>query len=215
METTQRIYSYMRKSTNKAIQTTDRQEVTIRRYADENGFSIDEWHTDVISGATNADSRPAYSKMKDKLRPFDVVLITDIDRLGRSAENTIMEIKTLNAMGVRVVALDVPYLNDWNNVYNDSMYRMIIDIVITLKAHIAEQEKEKIRSRVLQGLEATRQKGTKLGRPTKEVPQNFIKEYNKFKNGVYGRITTTQFSKMMNISRSLYYKYIGKLAAAG
>lgn len=42
-------------------------------------------------------------------------------------------------------------MNDWNNTNNDSMYNMIIDIVITLKAHMAQQEREKIVTRINQG----------------------------------------------------------------
>lgn len=207
----QHIYAYMRKSTNKESQRLDRQEQTLKQYAEENGFQIDEWFSDVITGATNAASRPNYSKMKDRLREADTVLITDIDRLGRDADNVIMEMKELRAMGVRVVALDVPYLNDWGNVHDDSMYKMIIDIVITLKAHMAQQEKEKIQSRIKQGLAATKEKGTRLGRPPLEVPKEFVREYERFKEGAYGKITATQFARLMGMGRSTLYKYIDKL----
>lgn len=214
MADTRKIYAYMRKSTNKVTQKTDRQESTIKNYALDNDFEISEWYSDTITGATKADNRPDYSRMKNTMREGDTLIISDVDRLGRDADNVIMEMKQLAAMGIRVVALDVPYMNDWNNVLNDSMFRMITDIYITLKAHLAQQEKEKTRARIMQGLEATKEKGTKLGRPQADVPKEFITAYKQFQSGVYGKMTAIQFCKMQNIGRSTFYKYVDKLQAS-
>ena len=64
---------------------------------------------------------------------------------------------------------------------------------LTLKAHIAQQEKEKIHDRVMQGLDVARKKGKKLGRPATGVPKEFVKEYNKLQSGehslqIYGNL---------------------------
>ncbi|RII32870.1 recombinase family protein [Clostridium chromiireducens] len=88
---------------------------------------------------------------------------------------------------------------------------MISDIFITLKAHMAQQEREKIVQRINQGLAVAKSKGKTLGRPKAEVSRNFIKEYKKFKCGEYGNITASGFAKMPGIGRSTLYKYI-KLA---
>ncbi|MDL2219193.1 recombinase family protein [Ruminococcaceae bacterium OttesenSCG-928-O06] len=206
-----KIYAYMRISTTKSTQKVDRQEATLKDYAATNGFMIDAWYSDTVTGATKAMNRPEYARMKESLREGDALLICDIDRLGRSADDVIMEMKLLRAGGIRVVALDVPYLNDWHNVNDDSMYQMIIDIVITLKAHMAQQEKEKIQSRINQGLDAARQRGKKLGRPSTGVPAEFKKEYKRFRDGKYGKISVSQFAKMNGIGRSTYYKYVNLL----
>ena len=71
-----------------------------------------------------------------------------LGRLGRNADDVIVEIKDLQSKGVRVVALDVPFPNDWEWMDDDSLSKMIIDIFVTLKAHMAQQEKEKIHDRV-------------------------------------------------------------------
>ena len=122
-----------------------------------------------------------------------------------------MEIKDLQSKGIRVVALDVPFLNDWEKMNDDSLSKMIVDIFVTLKAHIAQQEKEKIHDRVMQGLDAARKNGKKLGRPSTGVPKEFIKEYNKFQSGEYGNISVVQFSKMQGIATSTFYKYASLL----
>lgn len=202
-----KIFAYMRISTNKATQKTDRQQQTIIEYSISNNFRIDDFFSDVITGGTKADNRPNYHKLKQQLRNGDTVIVSDIDRLGRNADDVIMEIKDLQSKGIRVVALDVPFLNDWQKMNDDSLSKMIIDIFVTLKAHIAQQEKEKIHDRVMQGLNTAKAKGKKLGRPATGVPKDFIKEYERFQSGEYGRISVVQFCKMYGIAVSTFYKY--------
>jgi len=151
-----KVFAYMRISTNHRNQKLDRQKQIIMEYSVNNNFKIDEFASDVITGGTKADNRPNYHNMKKQLRDGDVLVISDVDRLGRNADDVIVEIKDLQSRGIRVVALDVPFLNDWEKMNDDSLSKMIIDIFVTLKAHIAQQEKEKIHDRVMQGLDAAR-----------------------------------------------------------
>lgn len=202
-----KIFAYMRISTNKATQKTDRQQQTIIEYSLRNNFQVNEFFSDIITGGTKADNRPNYHRMKMQLRGGDTVIVSDVDRLGRNADDVIVEIKDLQAKGIRVVSLDVPFLNDWQKMNDDSLSRMIIDIFVTLKAHIAAQEREKTHDRVMQGLNTARAKGKKLGRPSTGVPKEFRREYDRFQNGEYGRISVVQFAKMMGIATSTFYKY--------
>lgn len=202
-----KIFAYMRISTNRKAQKIDRQQQAIMEYSVNNGFKVDEFVSDVITGGTKADHRPNYHDMKKHLRNGDILVISDVDRLGRNADDVIVEMKDLQLKGIRVIALDVPFLNDWEKMNDDSLSKMIIDIFVTLKAHIAQQEKEKIHDRVMQGLDAARTKGKKLGRPPTGVPKEFVKEYDKFQSGQYGGITVVQFAKLQGIAVSTFYKY--------
>lgn len=208
-----KIFAYMRISTNHKNQKLDRQKQAITEYSVNNGFGIDEFISDIITGGTKAENRPNYHNMKKQLRNGDVLVVSDIDRLGRNADDVIVEIKDLQSRGIRVVALDVPFLNDWEKMNDDSLSKMIIDIFVTLKAHIAQQEKEKIHDRVMQGLDVARAKGKKLGRPATGVPKEFAREYSKFQSGEYGSITVVQFAKLQGIAVSTFYKYAGILKA--
>ena len=167
--------------------------------------------SDIITGGTKADNRPYYHNMKKQLRNGDTLIISDVDRLGRNADDVIVEIKDLQSKGIRVVALDVPFLNDWEKMNDDSLSKMIVDIFVTLKAHIAQQEKEKIHDRVMQGLNVAKASGKKLGRPSTGVPKEFVKEYNKLQSGEYGNISVVQFAKLQGIAVSTFYKYVGIL----
>lgn len=202
------IVGYMRISTQKESQKTDRQRVTLEQYAKENNFEFDELLEERISGKVKVEERKQYSRLKKDLKPGDTLIVTDIDRLGRDADDTIIELKDLKAKGIRVVALDVPYMNEWKKVNNDSIYDMIIDIVITLKAHMAQQEREKISVRVKQGLEAARAEGRVGGRPkvsSDNLPKNFIKYYNQWKNK---DIKKVEFARLLNVSRPTLDGYI-------
>lgn len=211
------IFAYCRISTKKATQVTDRQLETLRNYAKENNFVIDEIVEEEVSGSVKADNREKYNDLKGKLRRDDVLIVTDVDRLGRNADDVIMELKELKSKGIRVIALDVPHMNDWNKVNDGSIYDMIIDIVITLKAHMAQQEREKTISRINQGIQAmpiidgkkvSKKTGNAHGRPKVELPKEFIKEYIKYKNGEYGKMSASAFAKMLGIGRSTLYKYM-------
>ncbi len=201
------IIGYMRVST-KDRQTTDRQELTLKDYAKRNGFTFDKLVSDKVSGTIKANNRFEYAKIKENMRSGDILVLTDLDRLGRNADDVIRELKELKANNIKVVALDMPYLNEWNRVNDNSMFDMVIDIVITIKAHMAQQEREKIVSRINQGLAVAKERGKKLGRPRVTLPDNFVKEYKKFSNGEYGKMTASGFAKMLGIGRATLYKYI-------
>lgn len=202
------IFGYMRISTQKDKQTTDRQRITLEKYAKENSFVIDAIVEERISGTVKTDDRNEYKSLKAKLRERDILIITDIDRLGCNADDVILEFKNLKANGIRVIALDTPYLNEWKKIQDNSLYNMIADIFITLKAHIAQQEREKTITRINQGLCVAKSRGTILGRPKVKLPKNFIDEYTKFSTGSYGKMSAQNFAKMLGIGRSTLYKYI-------
>ena len=99
-------------------------------------------------------------------------------------------------------------MNEWGKAQDSSIYNIIINILVALKAHMAQQEREKTAERINAGIAAAKAKGKKLGRPQAELPQNFIKEYEAFKSGKYGKMTAKGFADMMKIGRSTLYKYI-------
>lgn len=203
-----KIFGYMRISTKKESQTTDRQLLILEEYAKENNFKIDEIVEERISGTVKAENREVYRKLRGKMRKGDILIITDLDRLGRNADDTILEFKQLKAEGIKVIALDIPFLNEWNKSQDDSMYNMIVDMMITLKSHMAQQENEKRTKAINRGLDVARGKGKTLGRPKVELENDFIKKYEKYLNGDYGEMTKVDFASMLGIGRSTLYKYI-------
>ena len=71
------IFGYMRISTQKEKQTTDRQRITLEQYASDNGFKFDEIVEERISGTVKAENRPQFNQLKAKMRADDILIITD------------------------------------------------------------------------------------------------------------------------------------------
>lgn len=204
------IYAYCRVSTNKEEQTHDRQKTAIETYAKENSIEVERWIEERFTGKTL--ERPEYQLLKKQLRPEDILIISDIDRLGRNADEVIWEIKELKKSGIRLISLDTPYLNDYNFVMqnsNNSLYIMCVDILITLKAHIAQQEREKMSIRIKQGLEHVKEHGSKtgnpVGRPKLTLPKDFEKYYKKVKQG---DLTKKDLARILGVSRQHVYDLI-------
>lgn len=200
------IFAYCRISTNKETQKTDRQRLAILEYAKDNNFTIDEIVEEIKSGKDL--DRPKYQELKGKLRKGDVIIVSDIDRLGRDATQVITECQYYKAQGIKIVALDIPFLNDWNKITDDSIYQMIIDILITLKAHLAQQEREKLISRINQGLDVARANGKQLGRPKKVIDRDTMRIYKRVQNGELRKI---EGAKLLGISRQHLDRLIAKI----
>jgi len=200
------IFAYCRISTNKETQKTDRQVLAIKEYANTNGFTIDEIVEEIKSGKDL--DRPKYQEIKGKLRKGDVIIVSDIDRLGRNAAQVITECQYYKEQGIKIVALDIPFLNDWDKINDDSIYQMIIDILITLKAHLAQQEREKLIVRINQGLDVARAKGKQLGRPQKVIDKEIIRVYKSVKSGELKKI---EASKILGISRQHFDRLITQI----
>jgi DNA invertase Pin-like site-specific DNA recombinase len=112
------------------------------------------------SGARN--DRPGLQRIMEAARrgAIDIVLCWKLDRFGRSALDLLANIRALQEHGVRFIAtsqgIDLKPGTD-----------AISNLLVTLLAGVAEFERALIQERTRLGLDRARQKGTKLGRPTR------------------------------------------------
>jgi len=108
---------------------------------------------DKISGSKR--SRPELDRLLEQLRHGDVVLVTKYDRLARSLVDLldiVAQIETAKA-GFRSLAEDIDTTTPAG--------RLIFHVF----ASIAQFERERIRERTMEGLQAARAKGRVGGRP--------------------------------------------------
>lgn len=108
---------------------------------------------DKISGSKR--KRPELDKMLEQLRHGDVVLVTKYDRLARSLTDLLEIVSQVEAAeaGFRSLAEDIDTTTPAG--------RLIFHVF----ASIAQFERERIRERTMEGLEAARKKGRIGGRP--------------------------------------------------
>ncbi|MBO6004815.1 MAG: recombinase family protein, partial [Verrucomicrobia bacterium] len=74
------IYGYIRVSTDK--QDLANQKFEITNFAAANGFAIDGWIDETISGAKDYKKRALFPLMK-RLKPGDRIVCAELSRLGR------------------------------------------------------------------------------------------------------------------------------------
>ena len=108
---------------------------------------------DHASGA--ASERPNLTACLDYLRQGDVLVVLDLDRLGRRAGELITLIDELDQRGIGFRALNSPM--DTTTPAGRAF--------LQLQAAFAEMERNVIRQRVREGVKAARARGRKGGRP--------------------------------------------------
>ena len=102
---------------------------------------------------------------------------------------------------------------------SDLETELIGNIVLDLLSYFAENERLKNNRRQREGYDALKKNeegkligknGEVVGRKKTTVdtiPNDFKKEYEKFKNGHYGKMTNLKFAEMMGIKKTTFYKY--------
>jgi DNA invertase Pin-like site-specific DNA recombinase len=150
---TQRAAIYARVST--FDQEPENQLQELRRYIEARGWTGTEFVDRGVSGAK--DKRPALDALlKDaKLRKFDVLVCWRLDRLGRNLRHLVTLIEELQCLGVAFVSLGEGI----------DCTTPAGKLQLHILAALAEFERERIRERVLAGLQRAKAQGKRLGRP--------------------------------------------------
>ncbi|MDA0698106.1 MAG: recombinase family protein [Proteobacteria bacterium] len=152
------IYGYVRVSTQE--QSVDSQKNSISRYCIEKKLMVDEWIELEMSSRKSTELR-RIDELLDKLSPDDMVIASELSRLGRSIKETLNTIEVIvNEKKSRLVLIKQNLdLNptDKNNVANK--------VLITIFSMLAELERDFISERTKEGLRARVAKGIKLGKP--------------------------------------------------
>ena len=105
----------------------------------------------------STNGRPQLAKMLKALLPGDIVVVTKLDRVARSARDLLNIIGDLKDRNCGFISLG----DSWCDTTNE-MGRFML----TVMGGIAELERDLIRKRCQAGIERARAKGTKFGRPS-------------------------------------------------
>ena len=147
------------------------------------------------SGASK--ERPELDRMLDALREGDVVVVTELSRLGRTVKGLIELVEKLHKLDVDLKSLKEQWLDT-----TSPMGKM----VFTMMAGFAEMERNLIRERTAEGLKAARARGRKGGRPAIDQGQlSFALRMYDSKS-----CTVAEITKATGISKATLYSYLGK-----
>jgi putative DNA-invertase from lambdoid prophage Rac len=147
------IYAYMRVSTSQ--QTLENQHYALLKFADQRAWHIDQWITETGSGATPTTER-LLGSLLDQLRAQDILLVTELSRLGRR----LMEIMQLLArlLEKRVTVICIKEGLE----VGDTLNAKVLAFAFGLAAEI---ERSLMAIRTREALARRRQAGQHVGRP--------------------------------------------------
>lgn len=158
-------YIYKRVSTEK--QDLTRQDGAIADYCNANNIEVlpENEYADVITGKTI--NREKYQAMKERLQKDDVLIMLDLDRLGRNWDLIKAEWKDLTERGVYIIIVNCPLINvlPENNGAISIDKRLIQELMFSLLCYLSQKEVEKVSARTKEALRAKREQGVTLGRP--------------------------------------------------
>ena len=160
-------YIYQRISTEK--QSLVRQEGAIGDYCRSNNIEVptENIFSDVITGKTI--KRENYQAMKSILKKDDVLIMLDLDRLGRKWDIIKDEWRELTSKGVYIIIVNCPLINvlpDKNGEISIDK-RLIQEMMFTLLCYVSQKEVEKVSLRTKEALKAKKEQGVKIGAPRK------------------------------------------------
>lgn len=113
---------------------------------------------ETISGSVEANRRPEFLKLLDRLEPGDILIVTKLDRLGRNAIDVRSTVESLALRGVRVHCLALGGVD-----LTSSAGKMTMQVI----SAVAEFERDLLIERTQAGLVRAKQMGKFLGRPHK------------------------------------------------
>jgi DNA invertase Pin-like site-specific DNA recombinase len=156
-----RIALYGRVSKDNGKRDTENQLHELREFCRRSGWNIEHEYVDRASG--KAANRPQFKNMFEDAskRKFDLVLFWALDRFSREGvTETLNHLQRLSGWGVG--------WRSYQEAYVDSC-GPFKDVVISLMATLAKQERQRISERTKAGLQRARRAGTILGRPRVDV----------------------------------------------
>ncbi len=192
------VYGYIRVSS--IDQNEDRQRIVLT----ELGVNEKNIYMDKLSGKDF--ERPQYKNMVCKLKLGDLLYILSIDRLGRNYDEIQNQWRILTKdIGIDICVIDMPLLD--TRTCKDLMGTFIADLALQILSFVAQSERENIKKRQAQGIAAAKAKGIHIGRPVKEVPENFrelVRLWEKKK------IPLEQILQECKISEATFYRRLRK-----
>lgn len=190
-----RVYGYVRVSTKD--QNEDRQVIAMQEF----GVPDTDMIIEKLSGKDF--DRPKYQWLIKRLREGDLLVIKSIDRLGRNYTEILDQWRIIvKEKKADIVVLDMPLLDTRTG--KDLTGTLIADIVLQLLSYVAETERESIRQRQREGIDAAKQKGVQFGRP--RLPK--IEGYRKIiRDWEEGKLTGKAAANKLGCSRACLYKW--------
>lgn len=192
------IYGYIRVSTEKQSVETQKHEIT--KYCYNNGITVDYWIEESISGAIKPNARLLGKLILSRIRKGDLILVTEISRLGRNVYMVMSIINHCMLCGAEILPI---WKGEIIRENSSSVYETFIDIIS------AQKERELISLRTKCALDLMKSNGIKLGRPVGIPRQRKLEgRESEIQNLLSLGFTKSEISRRLGCSLSTLNDYI-------
>lgn len=191
-------YGYIRVSTDK--QTVENQRFEILEFAKRNSLVLDSWIEETVSGTIRPENR-ALGKLLDSIQKDDLIICSELSRLGRSLFMIMSILNKLMEKGARIWTIKDGYR------LGDDIQSKVLAFAFGLSAEI---ERNLISQRTKEALERKKAEGQKLGRPkgsTSDVSKLDGAEIGATIMLMQG-ISVNQMAKLYGVHRNTVKKFI-------
>ncbi len=157
----QKIIAYLRTSTDK--QDLNNQKLEILEWTRKKEMKVDDF-IEIIMSSRKTSKQRCIEEVLQMLNDSDILVVTELSRLGRSTAEVIALVNELVARNIRVIIL--------KQNLDISQHDMTSKIVITLFSLFAELERDLMSMRTKEALAAKKQQGVTLGKPKGTVQKS-------------------------------------------
>lgn len=191
--------AYLRVSTTK--QDVENQELELRRFADQEDLSIDEWFRLTSSSRKSPQERRIF-ELLDALSEGDALLVAELSRLGRSLSQIVFVVDELVRKNVRLYAIK-------ENIRLNGSKDISTKVQISLFGLMAEIERDLISERTKAGLARAREAGVRLGRPRGSLGKSKLDERaSEIKRMLEKGISKASIAKLLDVSAPTLYHFL-------
>ena len=184
-------YGYARVSTS--FQSLKNQRHEIFEYAHKNNILIDKIVEVEISTTKNKKER-LIDETLSKLTRGDVLIVTKLDRLGRSTVEVLQIIEDIKSKGIILHIIKDGLIIDCN------ISNPINDMLLTLLSGFAQMEKNFISERTKSALAQRKSQGIKLGRKKGAIVKSiYDKHLDKIKELLNKEVTISNICKIIDV----------------
>ncbi len=184
------------------VSSKDQNEARQIRTMQEQGIEERDIFMDKQSGKNF--ERPQYQALKEYIREGDTIVFDSITRMGRNMDETLKEYNWFIEHGVNLEFIKEPMINTSSRA-EDVVLRAVQQAVLVILSAFAQKEREDIKVRQEEGIQAALQNGVKFGRPKAAVTDEFIQAYTQWKAG---EITATKAMEQAGMKRTTFYKLV-------
>ena len=193
------IYGYCRVSSRD--QNEDRQLITMKE------MNVPEKNIYIDKQSGKDFDRPQYKRLMRRIKAGDVLYVKSIDRLGRNYRDIQEQWKIITKeRKADIVITDLPLLDTRKN--KDLLGTFIADLVLQILSFVAQSERERIRERQRQGIDAAKARGVRFGRPEAVIPDNFellVRQWEK------KQLLLPELLEICGISEATFYRRLREL----